>query len=328
MGQNRELRPVLLSQKTERRVKGDIIHRTYACPCGRGTIVEEQDYTEGHRDGFAYLSCIFCDKKFYIDFGQSGTKWAVVENKVLNTVEQREINEKNAEDNMHYSEILSRASDEIIALKGRRLDVIDIAKASTLDYARQLSKVISKLSPLLGNMIEFSTVDLLNEFDWGALGVWKRQDPGFPDAVFLSDSILPNPGIEIKTWFPFATEITARFKDSVKHFQNDQINVAMVAWLPDNVLWGKPTIIDTWVGSAASVASARDSHYHRPPDYLVFEPEDTSSRTCNLQQTNTNGYKFQGSAADLSSLSQPSWNLVKRQKGREESETMVRPIPV
>lgn len=201
---------------------------------------------------------------------------------------------------MNYSEILSRASDEIIALKGRHLDVVDIARASTLDYARQLSKVISKLSPLLGNMIEFSTVDLLNEFDWGGLGVWKRQDPGFPDAIFLSESVLPNPGIEIKTWFPFATEITARFKDSVQHFQNDQINVAMIAWLPDNVLWGKPTIIDAWVGSAASVASARDSHYHRPPDYLVFEPEDTSSRTCNLQQTNTNGYKFQGSAADFS----------------------------
>ena len=33
-------------------------------------------------------------------------------------------------------------------------------------------------------------------------------------------------------------------------------------------------------------------------------------------------------AKTLGSLSQPSWNLVKRQKGREESETMVRPIPV
>lgn len=54
-------------------------------------------------------------------------------------------------------------------------------------------------------------------------------------------------------------------------------------------------IIDTWIGSASSVAAARDSHYHRPPDYLVFEPEDTSNRTANLQQTNTNGYKFQGS---------------------------------
>src|SRR5690606_29380507 len=35
---------------------------------------------------------------------------------------------------------------------------------------------------------------------------------------------------------------------------------------------------------------------HNPPDYLVLEPEDTTARTANLQQTNTNGYKFQGTA--------------------------------
>lgn len=46
--------------------------------------------------------------------------------------------------------------------------------------------------------------------------------------------------------------------------------------------------------SGASVAKARDDHYHNPPDYLVLEPGDTTARTSNLQQTNTNGYKFQG----------------------------------
>lgn len=210
---------------------------------------------------------------------------------------------------MNYTEVLNIASNEITALKGEFLPVIDIAKPPTLDYARQLSKVVSKLSPLLGNMIEFSTVDLLNTYDWKGTGIWKRQDPGFPDAIFQSNLILPNPGIEIKTWFPFATEITARFKDSVLHFADDQINVAMIAWLPEHVLWGKPVIIDTWVGSASSVASARDAHYHRPPDYLVFEPEDTSNRTSNLQQTNTNGYKFQGNSADFARAKQivDSW---------------------
>jgi hypothetical protein len=200
---------------------------------------------------------------------------------------------------MDYTDILAKASSEIIALKGCNIPVVDIAKPTTLEYARQLAKVVSKLSPLLGNMIEFSAVESLNSRDWEGVGVWKRQDPGFPDATFSSKTILPNPGIEIKTWFPFATEITARFKDSVSHFADDQINVAMIAWLPEFVLWGKPTIVDAWVGSAASVAAARDRHYHRPPDYLVFEPEDTSSRTINLQQTNTNGYKFQGNKADF-----------------------------
>jgi len=149
-------------------------------------------------------------------------------------------------------------------------------------------------------MIEFSTVDLLNTFEWAGYGVWIRQDPGFPDTIFKSKTITPNPGIEIKTWFPFATEITARFKDSIVHFAEDQINVALIAWLPDQIIWGKPKIIDTWIGSASSLAFARDLHYHKPPDYLVFEPGDTSSRTINLQQTNTNGYKFQGNSDELS----------------------------
>ena len=136
-------------------------------------------------------------------------------------------------------------------------------------------------------------LDLLNETDWENEGKWIRQDPGFPDALFKSDSIVPNPGIEIKAWFPLATEITARFKDSVTIFEKDNIDMALIAWLPENVIWGKPQIIDALVVSGKSVAQARDTHYHRPPDYLVFEPEDTSNSTANLQQTNTNGYKLQ-----------------------------------
>ena len=75
--------------------------------------------------------------------------------------------------------------------------------------------------------------------------------------------------------------------------------MALIAWLPENVIWGKPQIIDALVVSGKSVAQARDTHYHRPPDYLVFEPEDTSNRTANLQQTNTNGYKLQTDKCNL-----------------------------
>ena len=97
-----------------------------------------------------------------------------------------------------------------------------------------------------------------------------------------------------------ATEITARFKDSQNHFQFDQTHVAMLAWLPEKIIYGKPRILDVCVVSGLSVARARDTHYHNPPDYLVLEPEDTTQRTANLQQTNTSGYKFQGSASELS----------------------------
>lgn len=216
---------------------------------------------------------------------------------------------------MDYKDILTEASDSLLALNGTILDVIDVKKPSSLEYAKQLAKVVSKLSPLLGNMIEFSTVDLLNNRDWHGVGYWQRQDPGFPDALFFSEEVLPNPGIEIKAWFPLATEITARFKDSVQHFHDDQINVALIAWLPEHVIWGKPVIVAAWVGSAASVARARDQHYHNPPDYLVFEPEDTHDRTVNLQQTNTNGYKFQGNAEELATATRivESWGMGSRE---------------
>lgn len=194
---------------------------------------------------------------------------------------------------MDFKSVLEIARNELTALDRHFINILDITRPPSIEYAKQLAKVISKLSPLLGNMIEFSIVDLLNEIDWQSEGKWVRQDPGFPDALFKSDSVLPNPGIEIKAWFPLATEITARFKDSVTIFEKDNIDMALIAWLPENVIWGKPQIIDAFVVRGKSVAQARDAHYHRPPDYLVFEPEDTSNRTSNLQQTNTNGYKLQ-----------------------------------
>ena len=73
----------------------------------------------------------------------------------------------------------------------------------------------------------------------------------------------------------------------------------MLAWLPEYILYGKPKVIDILTTSGASVAAARDTHYHNPPNYVVLEPEDTTGRTSNLQQTNTNGYKFQEEKGDI-----------------------------
>lgn len=201
---------------------------------------------------------------------------------------------------MDSKEILHLASSSLENLKDQTIDVVDIKRPHSISYAMNLAKVVSKLSPLIGNMIEFTTVDLLNTYDWNNLGEWQRQDPGFPDATFASEKVVPNPGIEIKAWFPFATEITARFKESQNIFkENPYINVALIAWLPEHIIWGKPQIIGALVVSGDSVAKARDSHYHKPPTYIVLEPEDTSERTGNLQQTNTNGYKFQEDKSDL-----------------------------
>jgi hypothetical protein len=199
-----------------------------------------------------------------------------------------------------HKDVLASASVHLAGLAGHIFDLLTISKPISPDAAVNLSKVISKLSPLLGNLIEFNTVEFLNDQpEYRNLGQWRRQDPGFPDTIFVSPKISPAPGFEIKAWFPLATEITARFKDSQNHFKDEQTNVCMLAWLPDQLIFGKPKIIDVCVVSGLSVAAARDNHYHNPPDYLVLEPEDTTTRTRNLQQTNTNGYKWQGSTAQF-----------------------------
>lgn len=199
---------------------------------------------------------------------------------------------------MNHKDVLTKAGSHLRTLKGKIINVVEVKQPPTVEYTSHLAKVISKLSPLVGNMIEFNACIELNKLDWSNKGVWKRQDPGFPDTIF-EGQIKPIPGIEIKTWFPLATEITARFKDSISHFKDNQTDVALVAWMPEYIVYGKPKIIDILVVTASSIAKARDKHYHSPPDYLVFEPEDTKSRTANLQQTNTNGYKFQGNTKDF-----------------------------
>lgn len=200
---------------------------------------------------------------------------------------------------MNTQEVIALAREYLRGLAGHEFDVLEVTKPVSPAAAVNLAKIISKLSPLVGNLIEFNSCEYLNDQEgFAEFGEWKRQDPGFPDTIFAG-TVTPTPGFEIKAWFPLATEITARFKDSQNHFSQDQTYVVMLAWLPEFLIFGKPKIIDIVVVSGASVAKARDDHYHNPPDYLVLEPGDTTARTSNLRQTNTNGYKFQGTPEQL-----------------------------
>ena len=107
---------------------------------------------------------------------------------------------------MTFTDVLTLAKHDLTALDHHLIDVVDVMRPPTLEYAKNLAKVISKLSSLLGNMIEFSTIDLLNKRDWKGLGTWVRQDPGFPDALFQSELIQPNPGIEYGSYRLVARE--------------------------------------------------------------------------------------------------------------------------
>lgn len=195
-----------------------------------------------------------------------------------------------------YKLVLQEGAEYLSQLSGHTFNVLEVKPPTSSQAAINLANTISKLSPLVGNLIEFATCDFLNQTsNYRQFGSWIRQDPGFPDTLFLG-TIIPNPGFEIKAWFPLSTEITARFKDSQTYFLQDQTYVVLMAWLPEHIIFGAPKIIDIACISAASIANYRDNHYNRPPDYIVLEPEDTTSRTINLQQTNMNGYKFQGTA--------------------------------
>ena len=200
---------------------------------------------------------------------------------------------------MDYQKALEIASDALIGLRGHKIDVLTVSRPSDLQGALELSKIVSKLSPIIGNLIEYAIARQLNELHtWPDGCHWIRQDPGFPDTILSGMSGI-QPGIEVKTWFPLSTEITARFRDSQTYFQANQTKVVMVGWMLEQVLAGQPKIIGIWVGDALDIAKARDTHYHNPPYYLVMEPEDTSGRTSNLQQTNCHGHIFQGRPEQL-----------------------------
>ncbi len=67
---------------------------------------------------------------------------------------------------MNSKEVLVAASQHLQGLSGHVFDLLTISKPISPDAAVNLSKVVSKLSPLLGNLIEFNTVEFLNDQPW------------------------------------------------------------------------------------------------------------------------------------------------------------------
>jgi len=179
--------------------------------------------------------------------------------------------------------------------KGKPLRFFKIYKQSDLSDVPFYAKIISKLSPIIGNLLEVSVArELSNRLG----GSWIRQDPDFPDIVFSPtdphhQGSCVQLGIEIKTWCPIATEATARFRESQSYIKGKDIFLALIAWYPSYLIYGEPQILDIYVTRADELAKIRDLHYNRPPDNIVVEPTETSSRSKNTQQRVVIGKKLQ-----------------------------------
>ena len=192
------------------------------------------------------------------------------------------------------SEEIQRAERKLLGLIGNEIDTITIQSLDIADAAF-LGQIVSKLSPMIGNLLERKIVQLLASEDAGHGMDWVRQDPGFPDALLIEKgSGAPlGAGFEIKAWYALSTELTGRFRESQRLLQTKDVRLVVVAWTMSHVVYGKPLIVDVLSVDALSVAKARDDHYHQPPRYLTLEPGDTTGRTSNLQQTNVLGYRLQ-----------------------------------
>jgi hypothetical protein len=203
--------------------------------------------------------------------------------------------------NDDYVAELDRASEVLQDLAGEDVDAIDVKSVRT-EEAPFLAKIVSKLSPMVGNLMEQRVVSILDQDASNGFS-WHRQDPGFPDAILKHTSdASTGTGYEIKAWYVLSTEITGRFKESQHLLADKNINVVIVAWCMSHLIFGKPKILGVLTVSGKELAASRDSHYHSPPDYLIIEPQDTTARTANLQQSNVNGFRLQDADCDQSEL--------------------------
>lgn len=110
---------------------------------------------------------------------------------------------------------MARAEKTLKNLVGEELSTISISSPSA-DEAVFLGQNISKLSPIIGNLIERRITHLLTEEDAEHGMKWQRQDPLFPDALLVdSQGKSTSAGFEVKAWYVLSTELTGRFRESV-----------------------------------------------------------------------------------------------------------------
>src|SRR5437764_1500063 len=143
-----------------------------------------------------------------------------------------------------FSTVLEQASNAIQNLSGQTVGIISLGRPEDLAEAIFLSKIVSKQTPMIGNLLEYAITHHLNKTGgWPSGTQWVRQDPGFPDIILHGYEPVPAPGIEVKGWYPLSTEITGRFRESETNLAENNVKLAVVCWLPENIVYGRPMII-------------------------------------------------------------------------------------
>jgi hypothetical protein len=187
---------------------------------------------------------------------------------------------------------MARAQATLNDLRG---DLVPAVAINSLEETEApfLAQIVSKLSPIIGNLLEHRIARMLEESSGDHVS-WRRQDPGFPDAaLFDSAGHSTGAGFEIKAWYVHSTEITGRFRESQNLLAPRDVRLVVVAWTLSSVVFGQPLVLDVLTVPAREVAASRDAHYWNPPTYLTVEPGNTTARTSNLQQSNVSGYRLQ-----------------------------------
>lgn len=187
---------------------------------------------------------------------------------------------------------MDRAQAVLQNLVGESVETLSVNSLSS-DDAPFLAQIVSKLSPMIGNLLERRIIQVLADEAENGYS-WIRQDPGFPDAALVDPTgAITDSGFEVKAWYAFSTELTGRFKESRNLLAGKDVRLVVVAWAMSHLVYGTPQILGVISIPADEVAKSRDDHYFVPPRYLTVEPNDTTERTRNLQQSNVNGYRFQ-----------------------------------
>jgi hypothetical protein len=205
----------------------------------------------------------------------------------------------------HIDEVVNNLVDWI---DGRNIDVFEVNRCDE-DAVIEFVKNMSKLSSLVSVEIETRSLKRLQSEYTGELPAnveWvineRVEGEKYPDLALADLDFNPPtdwvwPGVEIKAWCPFATEMSGRMMKGQSIMKEYPDQLLLVAWLPEHLLYGEPKVIGTWVGDGLEMAKSRDNYWHyirddskTTPSSIILEPDFSPDREAHKQHTNSYRY--------------------------------------